>query len=65
MWVFAGGLEEDGPVLSTDATSGTVMIPDGPLVETKEFLSGKAKKARDYGVPLVNEQALLSYLRTM
>lgn len=30
-----------------------------------DSLSGKAKKARDYGVPIVNEQALLSYLRTM
>lgn len=28
-------------------------------------LSGTAKKARDYGVPIVNEQALLSYLMTM
>lgn len=30
-----------------------------------DSLSGKAKKARDYGVPIVNEQALLSYLMTM
>lgn len=30
-----------------------------------DSLSGKAKKARAYGVPIVNEQALLSYLRTM
>ena len=40
VWVFAGGLEEDGPVFSADATSGTVMITDGPFVETKEFLGG-------------------------
>ena len=39
--MFAGGLEEDGdPVFSADATSGTLMITDGPYVETKEFLGG-------------------------
>ena len=41
VYVFAGGLEEeDGPVYSPDPTSGTVMISDGPYVETKEFLGG-------------------------
>jgi hypothetical protein len=30
VYVFAGGLEEDGPVYSADPTSGTVMITDGP-----------------------------------
>lgn len=40
--VFAGGLEEDGPVYSADATSGEVMVTDGPYVETKEFLGGFA-----------------------
>ena len=40
-YVFAGGLEEeDGPVFSADATSGTVIFTDGPYVETKEFLGG-------------------------
>ncbi len=40
-YVFAGGLEEeDGPVFSADATSGTLMITDGPYVETKECLGG-------------------------
>jgi hypothetical protein len=39
-YVFAGGLEEDGPVFSADATSGTLMFSDGPFVETKEFLGG-------------------------
>lgn len=39
-YVFAGGLEEDGPVLSADPTSGTVVVTDGPYVETKEFLGG-------------------------
>src|SRR3954447_16555605 len=40
-YVFAGGLEEeDGPVFSADATSGTLLFTDGPFVETKEFLGG-------------------------
>ena len=42
-YVFAGGLEEeDGPVYSADPTSGTVVVSDGPYVETKEFLGGFA-----------------------
>ena len=40
VYVFAGGLEEEGPVFNADATSGTLMITDGPYVETKEFLGG-------------------------
>ena len=40
VYVFAGGLEEDGPVFSADGTSGTLMFTDGPYVETKEFLGG-------------------------
>ena len=43
VYVFSGGLEEeDGPVHSADPTSGTVLITDGPYVETKEFLGGFA-----------------------
>ena len=42
VYVFSGGLEEDGPVYSADTTSGTLMITDGPYVETKEFLGGFA-----------------------
>ncbi|MDQ4053625.1 MAG: YciI family protein [Actinomycetota bacterium] len=42
VYVFAGGLEEDGPVYSADTTSGTVMIIDGPYVESKEYLGGFA-----------------------
>ena len=39
--VFAGGLEEDVDLaFSADATSGTLMLTDGPFVETKEFLGG-------------------------
>jgi hypothetical protein len=40
VYVFAGGLEEDGPVYTADATSGTLLITDGPYVETKEYLGG-------------------------
>ena len=41
-YVFAGGLEEeDGPVFSADATSGTLTFTDGPYVETKEWLGGQ------------------------
>jgi hypothetical protein len=42
VWVFAGGLEEGGPVYTADATSGRVLVTDGPYVETKEFLGGFA-----------------------
>ena len=42
VYLFAGGLEEDAPVHSADPTGGTVMISDGPYVETKEFLGGFA-----------------------
>ena len=40
VYVFAGGLEEGGPVYSADATSGSALVTDGPYVETKEFLGG-------------------------
>ena len=42
VYVFAGGLEEDGPVYSADPTGGDVMITDGPYAETKEWLGGFA-----------------------
>lgn len=42
VYLFAGGLEEDGPIYSADPTSGTVLLTDGPYVETKEFLGGFA-----------------------
>ena len=42
-YVFAGGLEEeDDGIYSADPTSGSVIITDGPFVETKEFLGGFA-----------------------
>jgi hypothetical protein len=43
VYVFAGGLEEDDvPIFNADATSGTLLITDGPYVETKEYLGGFA-----------------------
>ena len=40
-YVFAGGLEEDlGEAFSADATSGTLLITDGPFIESKEWLGG-------------------------
>jgi hypothetical protein len=42
VYVFAGGLEEDAPIYSADATSGTLVMTDGPYVETKEYLGGFA-----------------------
>ena len=42
VYVFAGGLQEDGPVYSADPTGGDVLITDGPYVETKEWLGGFA-----------------------
>jgi hypothetical protein len=40
VYVFAGGLEEDGRRYTADATSGTLLITDGPYVESTEFLGG-------------------------
>ena len=40
VYVFAGGLEEGGPVYAADATSGEVTVTDGPFVETTEQLGG-------------------------
>jgi hypothetical protein len=42
VYVFAGGLEEDGPIYSADNTNGSLLITDGRYVETKEFLGGFA-----------------------
>ena len=39
--VYAGGLEEEvAEAFSADATSGEVLVTDGPYVETKEWLGG-------------------------
>ena len=41
VWVFGGGLEEEtDEAFSADATSGALVITDGPYVETKEYLGG-------------------------
>jgi hypothetical protein len=40
VWVFGGGLEEEGRIVSADATSGSVMITEGPYAETTEHLGG-------------------------
>src|SRR6476660_10314974 len=42
VYVFAGGLEEDGQIYSAAPNGGTVMVTDGPYVETKEWLGGFA-----------------------
>jgi hypothetical protein len=42
VYVFAGGLEEDGPIRSVDPTRGDTVVTDGPYVETKEWLGGFA-----------------------
>lgn len=41
--VFSGGLEEEPPLGHADPTVGeSVLVTDGPYVETKEFLGGFA-----------------------
>jgi len=41
VYVFAGGLEEDmDRAFSADATSGTLLVTDGPYIESKEWLGG-------------------------
>ena len=42
VYVFAGGLEEDGPIYNADPTQGEVVVSDGRYVETKEWLGGFA-----------------------
>jgi hypothetical protein len=42
VYVFAGGLQEDGPVYSADPTGGELLVTDGPYAETKEWLGGFA-----------------------
>ena len=40
VYVFAGGLEEDGPIYSADPISGTVVVAEGRYVEADQFLGG-------------------------
>ena len=51
VYLFAGGLQENGPVFAADPTSGEVLITDGPFIETKEFLGGFA------GIGVADEEA--------
>jgi hypothetical protein len=40
-YVFAGGLDEDvDTAFSADATSGELVITDGPFLETQQWLGG-------------------------
>jgi hypothetical protein len=40
VFVFLGGLDDDAPVFSVDASSGTPLFSDGPFAESKEHLGG-------------------------
>jgi hypothetical protein len=41
VYLLAGGLDEEGAVCSADPTVGeTVLVTDGPYVESKEYLGG-------------------------
>jgi hypothetical protein len=40
--IFTGGLDDEAPVCSVDASGGTPLFTDGPYVETKEHLGGFA-----------------------
>jgi hypothetical protein len=40
--IFTGGLDDDAPVVSVDASSGTPLFTDGPFTETKEHIGGFA-----------------------
>jgi hypothetical protein len=43
VYVFAGGLEEElETAFSADATSGVLVVTDGPFIESKEWLGGLA-----------------------
>ena len=40
--IYTNGLDDDAPVFSVDASSGTPLCTDGPYVESKEHLGGFA-----------------------
>ena len=42
VFVFTGGLDDEAPVFSVDASSGTPLFTDGPFIETKEHFGGFA-----------------------
>ena len=42
VYVFAGGLEEEGPVYCADPTNGPTVVTEGHHVETEQWLGGFA-----------------------
>jgi hypothetical protein len=40
VFIFAGGLDDEAPVFSVDASSGAPLFTDGPFAESKEHLGG-------------------------
>jgi hypothetical protein len=42
VFIFTGGLDDDAPVFTVDASSGKPLFTDGPFVESKEHLGGFA-----------------------
>ena len=40
--IYTNGLDDDAPMFSVDASSGTPLFTDGPYVESKEQLGGFA-----------------------
>jgi hypothetical protein len=40
--IYTNGLDDEAPVFSVDASSGTPLFTDGPYVESKEHLGGFA-----------------------
>jgi hypothetical protein len=40
--IYTNGLDDDAPVFSVDASSGTPLFTDGPYAESKEHLGGFA-----------------------
>jgi hypothetical protein len=40
--IFTGGLDDEAPVFSVEASGGTPAFTDGPYAETKEHLGGFA-----------------------
>ena len=40
--IYTNGLDDDGPLFSVDASSGTPTFVDGPYAESKEHLGGFA-----------------------
>jgi hypothetical protein len=40
VYVFAGGVEQEGPVVTADPTSGDVVLTDGPYVEHHQRVGG-------------------------